>query len=93
MVTHVEKSNMPTPTEILNPNMKYCQKYDIHCPCQGCDSEKCLGYRKNICDNCQGPLPAAEAKKVFNTDNLAPHMCLLLYLSHVKANGGDIDAI
>lgn len=47
---------MPTPTEIIKPYLKYCQKRDIHCCCLACkDLKKCnpcdkKGFKKRGCE-------------------------------------------
>jgi len=50
---------MPTITEIQNPNLTYCQKYDLYCPCIKCDGNHhtCIKvlYPTNSCDKCLGP--------------------------------------
>ena len=43
------RNNMPTPTEITNPQYKYCQKEDAHCICPTCSHFiTCQKERSNI---------------------------------------------
>ena len=40
---------MPTPTEIIKPYLKYCQKRDIHCCCLSCKNiKRCNPCRKTF---------------------------------------------
>ena len=80
---------MPTITEINNPDVKYCQQYELHCPCYNCGNPECFGDRAKICDNCAGPFSIEEAKKIFKRDNVSNNMCFLLRLSHSRVNGDD----
>ena len=60
---------MSTILEIQKPELTYCKKYDLHCPCPKCkppkhwNCGKCwleyinYNYEKfNFCDVCKGPL-------------------------------------
>jgi len=60
---------MTTILEIQKPELTYCQKYDVHCPCPKCGEPKHWSCKKLwmdvklkqfypeplFCDNCKGP--------------------------------------
>ncbi len=65
---------MPTPTEIIKPYLKYCDKFDVHCPCPKCRMEK----RKrrcpvNPCQYCQFMIILCQ-KKVLGQQLINEHV-------------------
>jgi len=50
---------MPTITEIQNPDLTYCQKYDVYCYCPKCEdpTTSCVKhyFHEDHCQKCVGP--------------------------------------
>jgi len=45
---------MPTLIEINEPKYKYCNKFDIHCPCFKCSKHDDIQCYKLLCKECEG---------------------------------------
>jgi len=79
---------MPTITEIQDPRLTYCKKYDIHCGCPNCEKAQnyCLKHKcpKTFCELCSGVLGEAEDIKESYLCKDASFLAVMAKLNNLK---------
>ena len=59
---------MSTILEIQYPELTYCKKYELYCPCHHCDGNHftCIkkNYPTNFCNHCLGPTELSKLSKL-----------------------------